>query len=579
MQALAAATVADTPRRRRVRIAVRVAVLSAALVTALSLVGGLGAALSIATHIVAKVTSSSTYAKHPKLVTLKLNAALDQYGGGGNNQGGNNNNQGGNNNNQGGGGGGVGRAPALTSASPGDGETLQSVSSIELISDEYVDWKNMRVTGPNGSVTTLDSRQGTSQRWSFGATAQGAYTISGTINGNNGSGDVQIASHFTIFVPPSGGGSQGSAPPAQATATPNQSGTVTSSDGAATIVWPAHTFGDTSVVVQVTPVPQAVTQNLPPNSLVVQVTAATLSGQNSVSALGGVLEIQFHNAPPNAAPLVSQDQTTWRAVPQLSAPQLPDGQADGYFRDSAGTVHVYTRHLTFFALSAQTAQSKLAVRVIAPARIWTAGRDFIVLHIDLTAPARITSSWVDRSGRPVLNAMQITHTLSAGTNLIRLHLPQLRPGTYRLVLRASGVGQLATTFARIRVSATQPPSVVRQAGPVGIVVVRGAQVPHLDQLGSLLGPKFSVTTTLGSQLFDAADPRATHTAAVLVDLDQVPVSLIASLHAVLPELQIIGLTSDATTAIAARKAGAAIVIAKPTSVSAVGQTLRALLRK
>jgi hypothetical protein len=169
--------------------------------------------------------------------------------------------------------------------------------------------------------------------------------------------------------------------------------------------------------------------------------------------------------------------------------------------------------------------------------------------------------------------------LSAGTNLIRLHLPQLRPGAYRLVLSASGVGQLATTFSRIRISASQPPSVVRQAGPIGIVVVSGAQVAHLDQLGSKLGPTFYVTTTISSQLFDATDPRATHTAAVLVDLDQVPVSLIASLHAVLPELQIIGLTSDATTALAARKAGAAIVIAKPTSVSTVSQTLRALLRK
>ena len=47
----------------------------------------------------------------------------------------------------------------------------------------------------------------------------------------------------------------------------------------------------------------------------------------------------------------------------------------------------------------------------------------------------------------------------------------------------------------------------------------------------------------------------------------------------LPELQIVGLTSDATTALAAHKAGAATVIAKPTSVSAVSQTLRALLRK
>ena len=32
---------------------------------------------------------------------------------------------------------------------------------------------------------------------------------------------------------------------------------------------------------------------------------------------------------------------------------LPDGQADGWFRDSDGTVHVLTRHLTYFALVGQ----------------------------------------------------------------------------------------------------------------------------------------------------------------------------------------------------------------------------------
>src|SRR5947209_8391445 len=102
VRALAAETAAGPPRRRRARVALRVAVLSAALVAALSLVGGLGAAVSIARHIVAQATSSASYTKQPKLKTLISNAALDQYGGG-NSQGGNNNNQGGNKHNQGGG--------------------------------------------------------------------------------------------------------------------------------------------------------------------------------------------------------------------------------------------------------------------------------------------------------------------------------------------------------------------------------------------------------------------------------------------------------------------------------------------
>ena len=44
-----------------------------------------------------------------------------------------------------------------------------------------------------------------------------------------------------------------------------------------------------------------------------------------------------------------------------------------------------------------------------------------------------------------------------------------------------------------------------------------------------------------------------------------------------PELQIVGLTKSAVTARAAHVAGAAVVIAKPTSVATLGQTLRSLL--
>jgi hypothetical protein len=266
--------------------------------------------MSFATYLVVKAKSHATYPKQPKLVTLHVNAALDQYS-----------------TTTSGGGGAVGAAPVLTSESPADGATVQSVSSIELVADHYVDWFNMRVTAPDGSVTTLDNRQGTSQSWSFSASAQSAYTVSGTM-----------------------------------------------------------------------------------------------------------------------------------------------------------------------------------------------------------------------------------HTLSAGTKFIRLHLPRLAPGAYKLVLRASGLGRTATTVARIRISAKQPPLTIPKGQPLGIVVVRGAQVSGLSQLGAKLGPTFSVTTTLESGLLQAVDPRTSHAVAVLIDGDEVSISLLASLHAVLLEVQIVGLTTDPATALLARKA-------------------------
>jgi len=86
-----------------------------------------------------------------------------------------------------------------------------------------------------------------------------------------------------------------------------------------------------------------------------------------------------------------------------------------------------------------------------------------------------------------------------------------------------------------------------------------------------------VTWTDSSLLFTAVDPASTKTAGVVLDLDLVPVSLVASLHAVFPELQIVGLTSNPATASVDRQAGATVVIAKPASVTAIAQAVRQLI--
>jgi hypothetical protein len=368
---------------------------------------------------------------------VNMNAAVAQYGTttSQNDQGGNNNNQGGNNNNQGGGGGGIGEKPRIVSAAPGDGSTLQSVSSILLISDHFVDWTDLRVTRPDGSVTTLDTRQGTSQRWIFEASAPGLYSISGSLNAQNGTGAVPFSSHFTIFVPSTGGGSSQTAPPVQASVTPTQSGAVTSADGKATLVWAAQAFSTTPVVVQISPVAESVVQNLPPNSLVVQITASAVGTNANVTALNGVIELQFPSAASNAVPMVSSDGATWRSVPQLSGLALPAGQPDGFFRDSGGTVHLLTRHLTFFALTTQAASTKLVVRIVASPSIWTVGRKYVSLYLNLTAPAKVASQWFDSTGALVPSTTQRTRVLRAGVTILRLRIPALAPGNYRLQVK------------------------------------------------------------------------------------------------------------------------------------------------
>jgi hypothetical protein len=574
-----AAEIEDGRRRRpALRPVARVAVLSAALVAALSAVGGLGYAMSVATNLVVKAKSHATYAKQDQLA-VKMNAAVAQYGTttNQNDQGGNNNDQGGNNNNQGGGGGGVGNKPNLVSAAPGDGSTVQSVSSILLVSDLYVDWTNLHVTRPDGSVTTLDNRQGTSQQWIFEASAPGLYSISGSFNGNNGSGTVDFSSHFTIFVPSTGGGSTQAPPPVQATVKPTQSGTITSSDGKATIVWAAEAFSTTPVVVQVSPVPESAVQNLPPNSLVMQVTASAVGTNANVTALNGVIEVQFPAAAPGLVPLVSSDGATWRAVPQLSGLVLPAGQPDGFFRDSGGTVHMLTRHLTFFALATPSASTKLVLKIVSSPTIWTVDRKYVSLYLNLTAPAKVSSQWFDSTGALVPSTTQRTRVLRAGVTILRLRIPALAPGNYRLQVNASGIGQTATATKRIHVAAVQPRTPApSSARPAGVVVIDGTR-RLVAQLTAKLGARFAVTSSAGAALFDAIDPRSTRTVAIVVDLDTTPVSTIAAIHSVFPELEITAVASDPISAKAGRRAGATVVIAKPTSIDALSSAVRQLI--
>lgn len=72
----------------------------------------------------------------------------------------------------------------------------------------------------------------------------------------------------------------------------------------------------------------------------------------SVSATGplsGILRLRF---PPWSVglPVYSADGVSWRTIPRLSSPSLPDGQQDGYYVNPDGTIDVYTRHLSFFGV-------------------------------------------------------------------------------------------------------------------------------------------------------------------------------------------------------------------------------------
>jgi hypothetical protein len=97
-------------------------------------------------------------------------------------------------------------------------------------------------------------------------------------------------------------------------------------------------------------------------------------------------------------------------------------------------------------------------------------------------------------------------------------------------------------------------------------------------LRAALGRDYVVRPVSDSDLYsevDPNDPRAA--AAVIVDLASVPLPSLASLHALLPELRIIGLTSDSSTAAAARLVGVHAIVVQKSRPTVVTHVIKRLI--
>jgi hypothetical protein len=86
---------------------------------------------------------------------------------------------------------------------------------------------------------------------------------------------------------------------------------------------------------------------------VVQVSVTTAAGV-PVTEFAAPLTIHVSSLPAGQVPAYSHDGTSWTTIPRLAGPELPDGQADGYFVNADGSVDILTRHATLFGLLLDT---------------------------------------------------------------------------------------------------------------------------------------------------------------------------------------------------------------------------------
>jgi uncharacterized repeat protein (TIGR02059 family) len=470
------------------------------------------------------------------------------------------------------GGGVTGSAPALASSSPDDGSTVRQVATITLTATEAVSWTHMTVTRPDGSVATLPDDAGQTATWPFATSNAGLYVVRGTLAA--GGQTVDVLSHFTIWVPPATG--TGDVPPVEKNAVPYAAGEIHSSDGLTTLTWPVGAFSD-SVVVEIAPKLASTMPTLPKDAVVVQVTAFIRSTRAPVTELGGVVDVRFPNATQGAHPLNSADGKAWRDIPQLETLNLPDGQPDGWFRDSDGTIHVLARHLSYYALVGQEVSTKLAMRIITVRRLWLKGRSFIAVRMTLTAPARVTGTFVAPDGSTVAGQSIKTPTRHAGATVLRVPLRITKPGLYKLQMHAEGAGQTINRTAKINFLAERPASPIWQDGAPRVAVVRG--VKGLSSLERRLGKRFVVRRIADAALYDVVDTSYRTAAAVLVvDLGTVPTYTLAELHALLPEVKIVGLSAAPARAAYYRSIGVSAILPRTASPAQVAHAVKSAVR-
>ena len=213
------------------------------------------------------------------------------------------------------------------------------------------------------------------------------------------------------------------------------------------------------------------------------------------------------------------------------------------------------------------------MKVVNAKRISLALRKYVAVRVPVSAASRLTSWLVGPTGKSVVTWKP--KTVKAGTTILRLTLPATLPrsGDYRIQVRATSRGQTVGRTAKVQLLLTPPTAPFTPSGKkVGIVLVKSDLIPNLK-----LDSRFTVSPVTSGQVFDATALRTAFVEGVVIDLDRESITVIAGLRQVFPELRIVALSSSATKAAYARRAGASIVITKPTSAGLVQALVQQLI--
>jgi hypothetical protein len=125
--------------------------------------------------------------------------------------------------------------------------------------------------------------------------------------------------------------------------------------------------------------------------------------------------------------------------------------------------------------------------------------------------------------------------------------------------------------------ARRPASPLWQDGSPRVAVVRG--VKGLGALDGALGKHFVVRRVADAALYEVLDTSyRTSAAVVVVDLGTVPTYTLTELHALLPEVRIVGLASTLARSAYYRSIGVSAVLPRTASAARVAHAVKSLVR-
>jgi DNA-binding NarL/FixJ family response regulator len=144
-------------------------------------------------------------------------------------------------------------------------------------------------------------------------------------------------------------------------------------------------------------------------------------------------------------------------------------------------------------------------------------------------------------------------------------------------MHAEGADQVVNRTAKINFMARRPASPLWQDGAPRVAVVRGAK--GLGALDTVLGKRFVVRRVADASLYDVVDTSyRTAAAVVVVDLGTVPAYTLSELHALLPEVKIVGLTATPAKSAYYRSIGVSAILPRKASPARVAHAVKSLVR-